>query len=63
MAMKPGNYHYQCFDENQVLSVEEIKDFFNHGCSVEKFLQSIMLGYSGSASISGERLNDYYKEG
>lgn len=61
MAMKPGNYHYQCFDENQVLSVEEIKDFFNHGCSVEKFLQSIMLGYSGSASISGERLNDYYK--
>ena len=61
MAMKPGNYYYQCFDENQVLSVEEIKDFFNHGCSVEKFLQSIMLGYSGSASISGERLNDYYK--
>ena len=61
MAMKPGIYHYQCFDENQVLSVEEIKDFFNHGCSVEKFLQSIMLGYSGSASISGERLNDYYK--
>lgn len=61
MTMKPGIYYYQCFDENQVLSVEEIKDFFNHGCSVEKFLQSIMLGYSGSTSISGERLNDYYK--
>lgn len=52
---------YDYFNGDQVLSVDEIKRFLELGCSVERYLNSVMLEFnSATASICKERLNSYY---
>ena len=52
---------YDYFNGDQVLSVDEIKRFLELGCSVERYLNSVMLEFnSATASICKERLDSYY---